>query len=71
MGAVIILSGPIGAGKSSVFQALVGLWPAPLAYIEGDSFWPYLVKRREGDDRHEDFRALMRAMVGAASQLAR
>jgi hypothetical protein len=53
------------------FQALVALWPARLAYIEGDTSWPWLVNRREGDDRQRDFRALMRAMVGAASQLAR
>jgi hypothetical protein len=42
----------------------------PLAYIEGDRFWPFLVKRAEGD-RREDFRVIMRAMTSAAGSLAR
>ena len=65
-----ILSGPLGAGKTAVSKELVVLWPAPLAYIEGDQFWPFLVKRAEGD-RREDFRVIMRAMTSAAGSLAR
>jgi chloramphenicol 3-O-phosphotransferase len=67
---VTILSGPIGAGKTAVSKELIALWPAPLAYIEGDQFWPFLVKRAEGD-RREDFRVIMRAMTSAAGSLAR
>jgi hypothetical protein len=67
---VTILSGPIGAGKTAVSKQLIALWPAPLAYIEGDKFWPFLVKRAEGDLR-EDFRVIMRAMTSAAGSLAR
>jgi hypothetical protein len=67
---VTILSGPIGAGKTAVSKELGALWSGPLAYIEGDQFWRFLVKRAEGD-RREDFRAIMRAMTSAAGSLTR
>jgi chloramphenicol 3-O-phosphotransferase len=67
---VTILSGPIGAGKTAVSKDLIGLLSGPLAYIEGDQFWPFLVKRAEGD-RREDFRVIMRAMTSAAGSLTR
>ena len=70
MAGVTILSGPIGAGKTAVSKELIALWSAPLAYIEGDQFWPFLVKRADGD-RREDFRVIMRAMTSAAGSLAR
>jgi chloramphenicol 3-O-phosphotransferase len=70
MAGVTILSGPIGAGKTAVSKELIALWPAPLAYIEGDQFWPFLVKPAQGD-RREDFRVIMRAMTSAAGSLAR
>jgi chloramphenicol 3-O-phosphotransferase len=70
MGAVTILSGPIGAGKTAVSKELIALSPGPLASIEGDQFWSFLVKRGERD-RREDFRAIMRAMTSAAGSLAR
>jgi hypothetical protein len=53
-----------------VSKDLIGLLSGPLAYIEGDQFWPFLVKRAEGD-RREDFRVIMRAMTSAAGSLAR
>jgi hypothetical protein len=67
---VTILSGPIGAGKTAVSKELIALSPGPLAYIEGDQFWPFLVKRSAGD-RREDFRVIMRAMTSAAGSLTR
>ncbi len=51
MSAVVMLSGPIGAGKTTVARELVDIWPGPLAYIEGDRFWSFLVKPAEGDPR--------------------
>jgi hypothetical protein len=67
---VIILSGPIGAGKTAVSRELIAVWPGPLAYIEGDQFWSFLVKRAQAD-RREDFRVIMRAMTSAAGSLTR
>jgi chloramphenicol 3-O-phosphotransferase len=67
---VIVLSGPIGAGKTTVCRELVALWSGPLVYIEGDKFWLFLAKRKEGD-RREDFRILMRSMTAAAVPFAR
>jgi hypothetical protein len=67
---VTTLSGPIGAGKTAVSKELIALWSGPLACIEGDQFWPFLVKRAEGD-RRADFRVIMRAMTSAAGSLAR
>ena len=60
----------IGAGKTAVSKQLIALWSAPLAYIEGDQFWPFLVKRADGD-RREDFRVIMRAMTSAAGSFSR
>jgi hypothetical protein len=70
MAGVTILSGPIGAGKTAVAKELIALWSGPLAYIEGDQFWPFLVKRASGD-RREDFRVIMRAMTSAAESFPR
>lgn len=70
MGLVLMLSGPIGAGKSTVAQELVTLWAGPLVSIEGDTFWPFLVKRKE-KDRREDFRLIMRSMTASAVPFAR
>ena len=70
MAGVTILSGPIGAGKTAVSKELIALLPGPLACIEGDQFWPFLVKRAEGD-RRQDFHVIMRAMTSAAGSLAR
>jgi chloramphenicol 3-O-phosphotransferase len=70
MGTVIMLSGPIGAGKTTVASALVTLLPGPLTYIEGDTFWSY-IKKPKGEDRRENFRIIMRAMTAAALPFAR
>jgi uridine kinase len=43
---VIFLSGPIGAGKTAVARELLQLLPAPLSYIEGDTFWSFIRIRR-------------------------
>ena len=70
MGAVIMLSGPIGAGKTTVSKALIDLWSGPLAYIEGDTFWFFLAKPIAGGPR-KNLQAVMRAMTAAALPLAR
>jgi chloramphenicol 3-O-phosphotransferase len=70
MGAVIMLSGPIGAGKTTVASELVALLPGPLSYIEGDTFWRHIKKPKHGG-RRENFRVIMRAMTAAALPFAR
>lgn len=67
---VIFLSGPIGAGKTAVAQELVQLLPAPLSYIEGDTFWSFI---RKGGERglRDNFPVLVRSMTAAAVPLAR
>ena len=66
---VIFLSGPIGAGKTAVAKALLPLLPAPLSYIEGDTFWSFIKK----DDRgmQDNFHVLVRSMTAAAVPFAR
>jgi adenylylsulfate kinase-like enzyme len=67
---VIFLSGPIGAGKTAVAQELVQLLPAPLCYIEGDTFWPFIRKGGERGPR-DNFPVLVRSMTAAAIPFAR
>src|SRR5271165_1681218 len=67
---VIFLSGPIGAGKTAVAQELLQLLPAPLSYIEGDTFWSFI--RKEGErGLRDNFPVLVRSMTAAAVPLAR
>lgn len=67
---VIFLSGPIGAGKTTVARELLPLLPAPLSYIEGDTFWSYIRKQGECGLR-DDFPVLVRSMTAAAVPFAR
>jgi len=67
---VVMLSGPVGAGKTTVARELVAISPAPLCYIEGDAFWPVFAKPGE-KSRREQFRLLMRSITAAAVPLAR
>jgi adenylylsulfate kinase-like enzyme len=67
---VIFLSGPIGAGKTAVAQELLPLLPAPLSYIEGDTFWSFIGKEGERGLR-DNFPVLVRSMTAAAVPFAR
>ena len=70
MGSVILLSGPVGAGKSTVASELVSALPGPVACIEGDMFWSFIAKSDQ-HDRRENFGVIMRAMTAAALPFAR
>jgi chloramphenicol 3-O-phosphotransferase len=70
MSGVLLLAGPIGAGKTTVARELAKLLPGPLAVIEGDDFWRFLAKPKPGGVR-DNFVASARAMMAAAAQLAR
>ena len=69
MGSLVVISGPIGSGKTTVARALVEASPPPLAYIEGDDFWRYLAKPAVGGPRR-NIRAIMPAMIRAAAAIA-
>ena len=67
---ITILSGPVGAGKSTVAQALIQIAKTPFTYIEGDIFWSFIVKQHDQLEFHGNFRMIMRAMLSAASHYA-
>jgi len=67
---VVMLSGPVGAGKTTVARELVAISPAPLCYLEGDAFWPVFAKP-DGKPVEERFRVLMRSITAASVPLAR
>ena len=63
---VVILSGPVGAGKTTVARELVASTPAPVAYIEGDSFWSFIAKGAANHRPELKFKMTMTAMTTAA-----
>jgi adenylate kinase family enzyme len=63
---IVILSGPIGAGKTTVARELVALSTGPVAYIEGDKFWSFIAKAAENLRAEKNFKMIMTAMTGAA-----
>jgi len=66
---LVIITGPIGAGKSSVMRELVACsTTGNIAAIEGDVFWKFCAKGSM--PRHESFKTVMRAMVSAAVAFA-
>jgi len=67
---VTILSGPVGAGKTTVAKELIALLPAPVTYIEGDTFWSFIAKS-DGRDPREVFGTIMRAMTAATIPFSR
>jgi hypothetical protein len=64
--AIILLSGPVGAGKSTVAQELVAAMPGPVACIEGDKFWFFIAKGGREIGRKRNFTTIMTAMIAAA-----
>ncbi|HEX5244907.1 MAG TPA: AAA family ATPase [Tepidisphaeraceae bacterium] len=69
-GRVILLSGPVGAGKTTVARELIPLLAEPVAYIEGDTLWAYIARSGQRS-RRENFVVIMRSMTAAALPFAR
>lgn len=63
---IIVLSGPVGAGKTTVARELIASSPGPAAYMEGDIFWTFIVKGPEGRRPEKNFKMVMTAMTAAA-----
>jgi adenylate kinase family enzyme len=62
---ITILSGPVGAGKTTIARELVPMLSAPVSHIEGDTFWRFVANAHSQDAR-EVFHVVMRAMMAAA-----
>jgi len=72
---ILLITGPPGAGKSSVARVLVEASDGPLACIEGDTFWHFIARSRHrpGDTEgfSQDGRIVVQAMVASAVRYAR
>jgi chloramphenicol 3-O-phosphotransferase len=68
---IILLSGPPGAGKTTIAKELVTISPGPIACIEGDKFWSFFAKGWEGKGQHKNFVTLMTSVTAASLSYAR
>jgi chloramphenicol 3-O-phosphotransferase len=68
---IVILTGPVGAGKTTVARHLVASSRGACAFIEGDVFWSFIAKRSPRSELRENFKMIMRAMSATARHYAR
>jgi adenylate kinase family enzyme len=66
MKSIILLSGPVGAGKTTVARELIARSAGAMVYIEGDTFWSHITRQSEDLPGHTNFKMIMTAMVAAA-----
>lgn len=67
---ILILSGPVGAGKSTVAREVIQMLPRKVVWIEGDRFWPFLAKGFGPRPTSATLRVVMASMLAAAVPLA-
>lgn len=63
---IVIVSGPIGAGKTAAAREFLETARDGTAYIEGDLFWPFILKQSARQTPQACFTMTMRAMLAAA-----
>src|SRR4051812_45695313 len=68
---IIMISGPVGAGKSTIARELAPLLSGNVACIEGDKFWSFFAKSETITEPREHFRIMMRSITAAAVPFAR
>ncbi len=61
--AVVMLSGPVAAGKTTIARELIEISSAPLCYLEGDLFWSLFAKP-DPAPRRERFRLDCEPVLG-------
>ncbi len=66
MPSIVVLSGPVGAGKSTASKALIAQTSHPCICIEGDTFWSFIANPSLDQPAHKRFQMTMRAMLAAA-----
>ena len=68
---ILILSGPPGAGKTTVSKEVAKLLPGPVINIEGDKFWSFFAKDWEVTGRRKNFITMMASAIAAAMPFAK
>jgi adenylate kinase family enzyme len=70
-GSIVVLTGPVGAGKSTVARHVVASSENACAYVEGDVFWSFIAKPSAASEYGKNFKMIMRAMTATARHYAR
>jgi hypothetical protein len=72
-GGIILISGPPGAGKSTVAREFVKSSKVPTVYIEGDTFWHFIITggASKPKSRATNSRLVIKSMMLAALPYAK